>query len=290
MATRRIEDAVFDHGAQFFTARSTEFKAMVDEWREAGAVVEWCRGFPIDGEAAPSENFPRYRGNGGMTAITKFLATETNVHLRHRVLRVEHDVSGWRVVTESGEVFIADAVVLTAPVPQSVAVLDAGHYALPPNIRHQLETIAYEPCIAVLALLEGPSTLPPPGAIQFSSEPVSWMADNYQKGISPRPGTITIHAGPKFSRSHWEADDATIVAALTERAQQWLGHAVVSYQVQRWRYSKVVKNHPWPCLTIESPAPLVFAGDAFAGAKVEGAAMSGLAAARCLLNSNARKS
>jgi len=155
---------------------------------------------------------------------------------------------------------------------------------LPGNIRHQLETITYDPCIAVLALLEGGSTLAEPGAIQLSSELIAWMADNYQKGISPRPGAITIHAGPQFSRAHWESDDAAIVATLTEHVSHWLKHPVVSYQVQRWRYSKVVKNHPWPCVTVEAPAPLVFAGDAFAGAKIEGAALSGLAAARQLLN------
>jgi predicted NAD/FAD-dependent oxidoreductase len=289
MATRRVEDAVFDHGAQFFTVRSPEFRKMVAEWREADVAVEWCRGFSINGEVTPSDNHPRYRGKAGMTDIAKFLGGR-DVDLGQRVLSVGLQGSGWRAITESGEVFEADSLVLTAPVPQSLALLDAGNYALPPDIRHELEIIAYDPCIAVLALLESASALPRPGAIQFDSEPVSWMADNHMKGISPRPGAVTIHAGPKFSRSHWEADDMTVANLLLKSVHQWLGSSVESYQVQRWRYSKVVKNHPWPCVGIESPAPLVFAGDAFAGAKIEGAALSGLAAARHLLGIQSGKS
>ena len=51
-ATRRIGDAVFDHGAQFFTARSDEFSELVELWRDADVAREWCRGFGAgDGHA-----------------------------------------------------------------------------------------------------------------------------------------------------------------------------------------------------------------------------------------------
>ena len=47
----------------------------------------------------------------------------------------------------------------------------------------------------------------------------------------------------------------------------------------RWRYSWVTQGDPEPCLVAVEEPPLVFSGDAFGAPKVEGAALSGLAAA-----------
>ena len=41
MATRRREGFEFDHGAQFFTARSTEFKQFLAQPVERDAIQEW---------------------------------------------------------------------------------------------------------------------------------------------------------------------------------------------------------------------------------------------------------
>ncbi|MEQ1700146.1 MAG: FAD-dependent oxidoreductase, partial [Ilumatobacteraceae bacterium] len=53
-------------------------------------------------------------------------------------------------------------------------------------------------------------------------------------------------------------------------------------QVQRWRYARPVEVHPARCLAADGLPGLVFAGDAFGGAKVEGAVLSGRAAAHLL--------
>ena len=45
LATRRIDDATLDHGAQFFTVRDSLFETHVSEWIASGVVTEWCRGF-----------------------------------------------------------------------------------------------------------------------------------------------------------------------------------------------------------------------------------------------------
>jgi predicted NAD/FAD-dependent oxidoreductase len=114
-------------------------------------------------------------------------------------------------------------------------------------------------------------------------EPLSWIADNYRKGISAAPGAVTLHAGPEFSESHWGAPDEDIVHELTAAAQEWLGSDILSSYVRRWRYSKPLRTHPERYISCPEPAQLIFAGDAFAGPRVEGAFLSGMAAAGLIL-------
>ncbi len=51
--------------------------------------------------------------------------------------------------------------------------------------------------------------------------------------------------------------------------------------MKRWRYAQPTTGYDERCLATDGAA-LVFAGDAFGEAKVEGAARSGMAAARAL--------
>jgi predicted NAD/FAD-dependent oxidoreductase len=108
------------------------------------------------------------------------------------------------------------------------------------------------------------------------------MADNQLKGISALPA-VTIHATSEFSRTYWDAADKEIADKLLGTAS--LDSAVVpeTLQIQRWLYARPSVVHPERCLRISGVAPLVCAGDAFGGAKVEGAALSGAAAAQELL-------
>ena len=54
-------------------------------------------------------------------------------------------------------------------------------------------------------------------------------------------------------------------------------------QHKRWRFATPRSIWPDPCWTPDDIGSLAVAGDAFAGPKVEGAALSGIAAAHALL-------
>lgn len=282
MATRRFGGGTFDHGAQFFTARSDEFKEMVAGWQKAGAAREWSRGF-ADAEGNPNpDGHPRYRGAEGMTSVPKHLARALDVRTGEKVVRVDEDGGAWRLAAESGETFSGDALIVTAPVPQALQIVGSGSYGLPAGPREELEKVSYDPCLALMVLLDGPSDVPEPGGVQIKGEPLDWIGDNKLKGISEAPG-LTIHAGPRWSREHFEDDEAEVTAALLGFAGEMVGSRVVSTQLARWRYSWVAESHPEPCLLAQTEPALVFCGDSFAQPKVEGASLSGLAAAGALL-------
>jgi renalase len=276
LATRQIGAARLDHGAQFFTTRSAEFKALTQSWVAGGVAYEWCRGF--DQPPAQPDGFPRYAGTGGMAALAEGMAAGLDVRLGTRVTAI--DAATGSVQITDGDPIAAAAIILTAPVPRSLALLDAGGTRLETTTRHALEAVTYEPTIAALAVLDGPSAVPPPGGVQLTDGPFSYIADNQTKGISPVPA-VTLHARGELSSAHW--DDPAALADLLREGRRWLGHPPVTAELHRWRYARPIVLHAERCVVVEGRVPLVLAGDAFGESRVEGAALSGWAAAAAVL-------
>jgi len=282
MATRRVGEGVFDHGAQFFAARDPRFKSLVDEWVARGIAREWGLGFAGGDGFLKADGSPRYCGVAGMTAIPKYLAKGLDVRLSDGVTAAGIDGDAWHVQTAADQVFAGKRLLLTPPVPQSLKILESGGTALASDVTTALNAIEYDPCFAVLATLDGPSTIPSPGGIRMPHDIIAWMGDNHAKGISPGQQNVTIHANPNFSRQYFDDDPTMVAEMLLGAAEPWLGAKVIDSQVHRWRYSQPTRVDPAPCIFTAQPAPIAFAGDAFGGPRVEGAALSGLAAAEHL--------
>ena len=89
LATRRVENGTFDHGAQFFTVRNERFGRLVEGWLGEGIVGEWSRGF-ADAEGKQNEDgHPRYNGSRGMSSVADHLARGLDVRTGERVVDVK---------------------------------------------------------------------------------------------------------------------------------------------------------------------------------------------------------
>lgn len=278
MATRRIGDATFDHGAQFITTRDPDFAGDLSGWRDAGAAAVWCHGF-----GSEADGHERWRGAPTMNSLPRHMARGLDIRLDQAVASIHSIPGGWCLRGGDAWTLTGRAVLLTAPIPQSLALIRAGGWTAPGDIHDRLAAVEYERCLAVMAVLERPSMLPPPGARAFASGPLAWMADNQAKGTSTRPA-VTLHASGAFSLEHWDADRQETGRRLLDVAAEWIGCRVLEFQVHGWRYSKPVLALEERCRVLGDGPPLVMAGDAFGGPRVEGAALSGKAAAAAIVD------
>jgi predicted NAD/FAD-dependent oxidoreductase len=283
LATRRIGPGRADHGAQFFTVRTPDFERMVYDWLSRGLVFRWSTGWSNGSlDKAKPDGYPRFAANGGMNALAKTMAEGLEVHLEQPVASVSPmGQDRWRVMTQTGRTYFCRAVVLAAPVPHSLAVLEAGNTILHEDDRLALSRIGYAPCLTGIFQVEGPVNLPEPGAIQRPGDPISWIADNHRKGISPEATLLTVQTSPDFSREMYPAPDETIIQAMAEALPPFIEPStrIIETQLKRWRYSLPTTLHPERSLIAKEFPPLAFAGDAFGEARVEGAAHSGMCAA-----------
>lgn len=276
IATRRIDDATLDHGAQFFTVRDSLFESHVSEWIASGVVTEWCRGF--DTTAPHNDGYPRYRGVRGMTDIAKHLAQGLDVRCNTLAFSIGRGAtSKWQLKIDDGSVLDADAIIVTCPLPQAYALLVTAGIELPESM---LRT-EYDRTICLLAVLNQSSAIANPGGLQNPDETFSFIADNAIKGISSTTA-LTLHANPQFSLEHWDTPIEDVQRLLLERAKPWIGDAtVVTSQIKKWRLATPLTI--WPERYWANDM-IVLAGDAFGGPKIEGAALSGLSAANYLAN------
>lgn len=288
MATRRIGTAVCDHGAQYFSVRSRAFGSLVAEAEAAGAVRVWSDRFAevaLGGEPETTgPPRPRWCGATGMTALPKVLAGPLDLRQSSRVAAVSSRGGQAELRLEGGGILDAAAVVLTPPVPQSLELLAAGGIEPDGETGELLRGIEYDPCFAVMAVLAAASRLPPPGGLAFAEGPVAWLADNQLKGISPVP-SLTIHATPAFSHRHFDDDPAEVAAILLAAVGEWIDggvSGVVERSVHRWKFARPTSTAAVPLAVVSREPPVLLAGDAFGGPRVEGAAASGLAAGRWL--------
>src|SRR5664280_1727515 len=124
LASRNLaHHALADHGAQFFTARSESFQAQVDAWIKEGFAREWCRGFGV------GDRHPRYSAPGGMARLAGRIAEGQDVRQSVHVDAVQRRGRRWRVSWPAARgaqaaSIDADILLLTAPVPQSAALLE----------------------------------------------------------------------------------------------------------------------------------------------------------------------
>ena len=322
MATRRIGGGVCDHGAQFFTVRTREFATVVEDAVRAAAVAEWCRGFSRDGsigvdgsgtgEIGTGDGHPRYRGGRGMTDLPKWLAARlgewgdaVEIRTAAKVASIAAANGGVRITIDreggGSEIVAASGVVLTPPVPQALELMQAGGLLTGGSVNNKaiesLRTVDYDPCFTALLVLDRPSLVPPPGAIQFAAQlpgpvaqlpgPLAWIADNQQKGISTVPA-LTVHATSRFSREYFDTPLDEVSAMLIAAVSPWIdgdpATAIVERSVHRWKFAAPTTILPERCVAVSMVPPVVCCGDAFAGPRVEGAATSGMAAGRWLVD------
>jgi predicted NAD/FAD-dependent oxidoreductase len=285
MATRRMGKARLDHGAQFFTVRSPSFQRYVDEWLEAGVIREWFRHAPHDTNAS---GYSRYCGVSGISDAPKYLSKDLDLRCTETVTSLAYDGSLWTVATAAGASFRARYLVLTAPLPQALALLDATGLNYGGAELDRLRAVRYDRGLATLAILDGPSGLPESGFLRCEQGPLTWIADNHAKGISPQEHAITLHANAVFADQHWDSPDSLRGSLMLKAAARHLKANVREYNCHRWGFC--FSENPYPDLCFSNAElNLLLAGDSFGGPRVEGAALSGLAASSKLLETIAAK-
>lgn len=218
------------------------------------------------------------------SAITRVLATNIQLRTETRVSVVWPDKNGVLLRDESAEMLgHFDKVVVAAPAPQAVPLLDAV-----PRFKVRAETVHMQPAwIVSLVLKTRPESLAHIDLIEGEHAALQRvLRDSSKPG---REGEVwTLQASRQWSEAYLNLSADTVmheqVAALVEVTGEPL--IVNAHRVHRWLYCSAVSAESSVALW-DAGSGIGVCGDWVAGGGLDGAWQSGTELARMILSSYA---
>lgn len=273
MSSRRMETpagiAIFDHGAQYFTARDPGFASQVGEWEAAGVAARW-----------PDARDDAWVGVPAMNAIPRHMAYGLNIVSNAHVRGIARGADGWHLACEQGGEGQFDALVIALPAEQAAPLL--GLYCL--DMARIAVRVLSAPCWAAMLTFEGQVDC---SAVIRDNGIVAWAARNNSKAGRAGPEAWTIHATPEWSRTHLEESPEWVAQALSNAFLGASGadRPPLAAIAHRWRFAlsgTAGREALW-----DSASRLGVCGDWLIGPRVEAAWLSGRRLAQIILSDGA---
>lgn len=244
MATRRAEPYAFDHGAQYFRARTPEFRAFLGEFAERGIISPWhARYVELDrgrelSRDEWSDSDPCYVASPSMNALAKTLAETLDVRLRTRVTEIRRSAGKWRLRGEDGsEVGDFDWVIAATPAPQATDVM-------PTVFEHRmaLRNVRLSGCFTLMLGFAQPLGLTWDAA-RIHDADVSWIAVNSSKpGRRREHFSLVAQSSNDWADAHIEDAREAVTQHLLSQVSEITGEdagCAEHIALHRWRYANV---------------------------------------------------
>lgn len=279
--SKRTDWGSIDLGAQYFTARDRSFRSEVAQWEAADVVAPWPVNPWVLPERQPASAQSRLVAKPRMSALARHLAKDLDLHCGVQISEMSRELGGWVLRERHGEVLGEyDAVLVTAPAPQAQSLL-----AEPcPALATQVGTARMQPCWAVGLILEHALELDFSAGFP-SSGPLGWVARSGSRPDRPHwPETWILHATAAWSEANLEWPAEQVASYLTEAFCDLVHRRVevTASIAHRWRFARARQSLGSEQGYLVSEDVLC-AGDWVTDGRVEGAWLSGRAAAQALI-------
>jgi predicted NAD/FAD-dependent oxidoreductase len=277
LATRRSPPYAFDHGAQFFTARSAAFREFLAPLIEAGVVDTWLARFTELGATDPPltrqwvREVPHYVGRPGMSAIGRHLAEGLDVRIRTRVAELGREGDGWRLRDDGGaDLGHYDWVIAAAPAAQTATLLPSDF-----DGQVRLAQTRMLGCLALMLGFEQAPDLPFDAALVRGSR-LSWISvDSSKPGRSAAPRLVAL-ASNAWAEAHMDSPLEEVRQTLGDELGRLIGRPLppaALTAVHRWRYANIPAQ-TGPRSLLDARMRLGACGDWCVYGRVEGAFLS----------------
>jgi predicted NAD/FAD-dependent oxidoreductase len=272
MATRRTLNTRFDHGAQFYRVKS-DIAQFHKIWKENLLSHQWFVSYKGD----------HWCANDGMTSLAKKIASGLEIQLEKQVQQIFFENNIWRIVSDKNEEWLCKHLIITAPLPQAIQLIERSSLGAILNLSEleELKKIQYSKALIGLVVLEEDFSINEHGYEEYSNGDFFSIADQKSKGISQNMA-LTLTMSPHFSEIEFEGnDEVTLQKILKIFLKQFPKTKIKEAELKKWRYCQPTGTYK--NFTCEIAPKLYLAGDSFGGSSLLGAVRSSVGLTKVLL-------
>lgn len=277
IASRGTSQTTFDHGAQFFTVKTTAFSRFISPVIESGVIADWHARFveldngQVVNKRKWTSEFPHYVGYPSMAAIGEWLSADLNIHYNILVTSLIQKNRKWYLVDENGKLSTQfDWVIMAIPVEQALVLLPNTVSFYP-----ALSQIRMLPCYAIMVTLSRAPELDFDAALVKNTK-ISWISVNHSKPDREGFGLVA-HASNAWAADNHRLPLPEVKAAMLETLMDLTGIStdiVKETDIKHWLYANIEKQDGQPYF-IDYEQQLAACGDWCIAGRVEAAFTSG---------------
>ena len=277
ICTRYAEPYVFDHGAQFFIARSNKFKKFLEPMIEAGVIQSWNAKFveikkdKIISKRQWNNNNPHYVGSPTMSSIGKYLSQDLNIQLNSEV-SINRSKDQWQIVDKEGnDQGVFDWVISTAPVSQSAILLPVDF-----KFHETLLSRKMMGCFSLMIGFDDSIDLAWEAALVAGAD-ISWISVNSSKPGRNGNFTLLVHSTNLWAEENINEEKDAVIEYLMNETSKIIGKKVYDanhIDLHRWKYANIKKQDIGPPF-IDKKNKIAACGDWCIKGRIESAFLSG---------------
>ncbi len=287
MATRRHDAFQFDHGAQYFTARSKSFGMFLEPFIAAGVVARWhARIVEIGSDGISSNHLwtderPHYVGWPGMNAFGRAIGEKLDTVLETHVAEISGQAGDWWLRDFKGrDLGRFDWVVSSVPARQ-VSIL------MPQEFCHleAVEGCNMPGCYTLMLGFAKPLALEWDAA-RVKDAAISWISVDNSKPGRVGGTSLLVQTNNQWAEANMEREAQDVIAQLMAETSRVIGQDIRQdinkakhVALHRWRYANPDQRQEERSF-IDFQQQLAAIGDWCIGGRVESAFLSGRDAAR----------
>ena len=226
----------FDHGVQYFSPKTKEFKKFILNLNNKKIIKTWD-GNHLDFTFEKKKNNLKYIGRRANNDICKYLLKKINQKYFFHICKINYKKNFWEICTEDGKKIYSKFLIITCPFPQMKKL--ANKYL---NKKIVKLKVKMDPNLTVMLALKNQKNLPI-SSIKFDDDILKWASnENSKSRFKSNTGLWTIQCSLKYSKKNINIykNNKNILNFLISRFLKLTGfdkNNILFKKIHGWKYA-----------------------------------------------------